>query len=104
MQEAMDMTPEEFDQAAHRLLQAEQHGTLEFPVPGSEAGGARGRGGGGAGRGEAAARWDEDDFDDETQPLRSPTSGGPAAPTRKPRGGQGGRPGSGRSRNKDTNV
>ena len=24
MQEAMDMTPEEFDEAAHRLLQAEQ--------------------------------------------------------------------------------
>ena len=106
------MTPEEFDQAAHRLLQAEQHGNLEFPVPGPAAaggasnarpasGGSGGRtrgasGGGGVGaRGDIANRWDEDDFDDETRPLRSPTTRGagganPTAPSRSRRGGAGG--------------
>ena len=32
MQEAMDMTPEEFDAAAHQLLAAERQGTLRLPV------------------------------------------------------------------------
>lgn len=31
MQEAMDMTPEEFDAAAHQLLQSERDGTLSLP-------------------------------------------------------------------------
>ena len=37
MQEAMDMTPEEFDAAAHQLLISEQEGTLRLP-PGMLAG------------------------------------------------------------------
>ena len=32
MQEAMDMTPEEFDAAAHQLLMAEQDGSLRLPM------------------------------------------------------------------------
>ncbi len=32
MQEAMDMTPEEFDAAAHQLLTAEHEGTIRLPV------------------------------------------------------------------------
>jgi hypothetical protein len=52
MQEAMDMTPEEFDAAAHQLLAAERQGTLRLPVA-SESGG-----------------WGQDDLADESVPLR----------------------------------
>ncbi|XP_059091600.1 muscle calcium channel subunit alpha-1-like isoform X4 [Tigriopus californicus] len=102
MQEAMDMTPEEFDQAAHRLLQAEQDGSLEFAVPGTD------------GDPEDGHWVDEDD---ETVPLRSPPSRfmftdprqsndqGPQAPNRQRRGGGGGGgPSMVSSRRRDTNV
>ena len=72
MQEAMDMTPEEFDEAAHRLLQAEQDGSINLP----------------------AGAWDGEEDPDETVPLRTPPArfilperqpgdqGGPQAPGR----------------------
>jgi len=53
MQEAMDMTAEEFDAAAHQLLSAERQGTLRLPVS-QDVGGWGG----------------EDDMADETVPLR----------------------------------
>ncbi len=101
MQEAMDMTPEEFDQAAHRLLQAEKAGHIKLPLSTAVGEGRRptSAGGGGAGArspgaGGASARWaggagaaDEAEFfadeDEETIPLRQP----PArftAPARQP--------------------
>ena len=51
MQEAMDMTPEEFDAAAHQLLAAERQGTLRLPV-GADSG------------------WGHDESADESVPLR----------------------------------
>ncbi len=99
MQEAMDMTAEEFDQAAHRLLQAEQAGQIRLPLTAAAAaaregggagavggsgaaagagrtGGARGGGGGGGG---AGVSWgdeveEEEGYleDEETMPLRQP--------------------------------
>jgi len=111
MQEAMDMTPEEFDAAAHQLLSAEQDGTLRLPMQlGSlaQAVGPRGSGGGGRGGGARApprtrspaaaeaAAWG-DDIPDESVPLRSSTQAShfnqseqPAAPSRRRRGGGGG--------------
>jgi len=103
MQEAMDMTPEEFDAAAHQLLTAEQDGSLRLPmqlgnlaaaVSGSSSGGrGGGRAGAGAGRGQPrsaqaeAAAWG-DDVADETAPLRSQHfNDQPAAPSRRRRGG-----------------
>ena len=74
MQEAMDMTPEEFDAAAHSLLVAEAEGTLSGPLrlPGMGGGGVGGIGGGGD------AGWGDDD---ENVPLRSPPSSLPGAPS-----------------------
>lgn len=98
MQEAMDMTPEEFDAAAHQLLTSERDGTLRLPP------------------GAAAAlplplpdpRWADED--DERTPLRQPGSlpgapsrftaaerqpsdaAAPMAPSRRRRGGGGGGP------------
>ena len=110
MQEAMDMTPEEFDAAAHQLLSAEQDGTLRLPMQlGSlaQAVGPRGSGGGRGGGARApprtrspaaaeAAAWG-DDIPDESVPLRSSTQAShfnqseqPAAPSRRRRGGGGG--------------
>ena len=74
MQEAMDMTPEEFDAAAHQLLVAEAEGTLSGPLRLPGMGGDPG--------------WGDDD---ESVPLRgAPTqfqgpagAGGPAAPSRR---------------------
>ena len=111
MQEAMDMTPEEFDAAAHQLLSAEQDGTLRLPMQlGSLAQAVAPRGSGGGGRGGGArapprtrspaaaeaAAWG-DDIPDESVPLRSSTQAShfnqseqPAAPSRRRRGGGGG--------------
>lgn len=102
----MDMSPEEFDEAAHRLLQAEQDGSINLPAGGGIGGltgalsGAAALGGG-RGRGGGHGGWGDDDFDtaDETMPLRSgpvgrfdprgvgggstgPQQGEPQAPTR----------------------
>lgn len=114
MQEAMDMTPEEFDEAAHRLLQAEQEGQLRLP---SGAGGMGGLAGALSGVAAASASgaqgggtWASDD--EEEMMLRSGPgrdrhghggpggggAGGPQAPTRS-RGGAGARRGG-----RDTNV
>lgn len=59
MQEAMDMTPEEFDQAAHRLLLAEQEGQLSLPN----------------------RQFQDEDEDQETAPLRGRRNQ-PLAPSR----------------------
>ncbi len=77
MQEAMEMTEEEFDQAAHRLLQAEQAGQIRLPLPTStsEGGAAATQGGRWGDAGAPAADEDEEylgDEDDETIPLRQP--------------------------------
>jgi hypothetical protein len=80
MQEAMDMTPEEFDAAAHQLLAAERQGTLRLPVA-TESGG-----------------WGQaDESADESVPLRqvgglpgrfepAPAAGQPLAPSRRRKG------------------
>ena len=81
MQEAMDMTPEEFDAAAHQLLTAEAEGKLSGPLRLPGMGGAIGDMSGDTGWGD----------DDESVPLRgAPTqfqgpagTGGPAAPSRR---------------------
>jgi hypothetical protein len=53
MQEAMDMTAEEFDAAAHQLLTAERQGTLRLPV------------------GQETSGWvGEEESPDESAPLR----------------------------------
>ena len=80
MQEAMDMTPEEFDEAAHRLLQAEQEGSLHLPT---------------TGWGEAAAGLLEDM--PRSPPERFTNTGrmasdAPMAPSRRRGGGSGGGP------------
>ena len=71
MQEAMDMTPEEFDAAAHQLLTAEAEGKLSGPLrlPGM---------GGMAGAMQGDSGWGDDD---ENVPLRSPSSTLPGAPS-----------------------
>jgi hypothetical protein len=70
MQEAMDMTPEEFDAAAHQLLASERDGTLRLP-----------QGGMGAAMGAMALdpRWGDED--DERTPLH-PAGALPGAPAR----------------------
>jgi len=112
MQEAMDMTPEEFDAAAHQLLMAEQDGSLRLPMQlsGLASGLAgqppppaqSGRGGRGGRQGQPrprpaaseAAAWGDDEPDSERAPLRgsapshfNPDSQQPAAPSRRRRGG-----------------
>ncbi len=72
MQEAMDMTAEEFDAAAHRLLEAEKAGQLRLPLAG---GGASVPGAPGAATSSGAANfdYDYDDYEEEeTVPLRAP--------------------------------
>ena len=71
MQEAMDMTPEEFDAAAHQLLTAEAEGKLSGPLRLPGMGGAIGDMTGDTGWGD----------DDESMPLRSPSSTLPGAPS-----------------------
>merc|ERR1719225_1755331 len=56
MQEAMDMTPEEFDAAAHQLLQQEHDGSLRLPQPRPPSGGLA-----------PDSRWGDED--DERTPL-----------------------------------
>ena len=71
MQEAMDMTPEEFDMAAHQLLTAEAEGTLSGPLRLPGMGEITGDMPGDTGWGD----------DDENVPLRSPVSSLPGAPS-----------------------
>jgi len=74
MQEAMDMTAEEFDAAAHQLLTAEREGTLRLPVSP-----------------EAAGWAGEEESADESVPLRmqgryghqAEATNQPLAPSRK---------------------
>ncbi len=94
MQEAMDMTPEEFDAAAHQLLQSENTGALRLPanLPSLQP------------RGGLAPDPSWGDEEDERSPLnpgmperftareRQP-SDLPAAPSRRRRGGPPGPPG-----------
>ena len=70
MQEAMDMTPEEFDAAAHQLLTAEAEGKLSGPLR------LPGMGVGEMPAGESG--WGDDD---ESVPLRSSSSALPGAPS-----------------------
>ena len=70
MQEAMDMTPEEFDAAAHQLLTAEAEGKLSGPLR------LPGMGVGELPAGESG--WGDDD---ESVPLRSSSSALPGAPS-----------------------
>lgn len=93
MQEAMDMTPEEFDAAAHQLLTAERDGTLRLPMQGLGAlGGLLSAGSaaqGGAAGGASASGWGDED---EGVPLRSPGAsyqGAPSHFTSEPQPGQG---------------
>ena len=78
MQEAMDMTPEEFDAAAAQLLQQERQGSLRLPQggppgPGGQQGGPPGHGvGGGL---PPDSRWGDED--DERTPL-NPLPGVPS--------------------------
>merc|ERR1719225_526555 len=71
MQEAMDMTPEEFDAAAAQLLQQERQGSLSGPLRLPGMGGAIGDMTGDTGWGD----------DDESMPLRSPAATLPGAPS-----------------------
>ena len=82
MQEAMDMTPEEFDAAAHQLLTAEAEGKLSGPLRLPGMGGAIGDMTGDTGWGD----------DDESMPLRSPSSTLPGAPSHFQAPSQGGNP------------
>lgn len=70
MQEAMDMTPEEFDAAAHQLLTAEAEGKLSGPL--------RLPGMGGVEMPAGESGWGDDD---ESVPLRSSSSALPGAPS-----------------------
>ena len=107
MQEAMDMTQEEFDEAAHRLLQAEQEGTIRLPQGGGIGGlagalsgaGAAGAGGGAVAGARGGGGWGQHDAyeADETAPLRSPHGAGPQVPSRSRTNRRGQRGG-------DTNV
>lgn len=110
------MTQEEFDEAAHRLLQAEEEGSIRLPSGGGAGGlmgamAAASAGPGGVGGVHVGGhhQWaDEDEYVDETMPLRSPPArftaperqptDGPQAPMRR-----GGRKGSSSGR-RDTNV
>ena len=67
----MDMTPEEFDAAAHQLLTAEAEGKLSGPLRLPGMGGLVGDMPGDSGWGD----------DDENVPLRSPSSTLPGAPS-----------------------
>ena len=67
----MDMTPEEFDAAAHQLLTAEAEGKLSGPLRLPGMGGVVGDLSGDGGWGD----------DDESVPLRSPSSTLPGAPS-----------------------
>lgn len=69
MQEAMDMTPEEFDAAAAQLLQQERQGSLRLPQGGPPGGGPPG---GGL---PPDSRWGDED--DERTPL-NPLPGVPS--------------------------
>lgn len=71
MQEAMDMTPEEFDAAAHQLLTAEAEGKLSGPLRLPGMGGIVGDMAGDTGWGD----------EEESVPLRSPSSTLPGAPS-----------------------
>jgi len=82
MQEAMDMTPEEFDAAAHQLLTAEAEGKLSGPLRLPGMGGAIGDMSGDTGWGD----------DDESVPLRSPAATLPGAPSHFQAPSQGGNP------------
>merc|ERR1711963_15378 len=82
MQEAMDMTPEEFDAAAHQLLTAEAEGKLSGPLRLPGMGGAIGDMTGDTGWGD----------DDESMPLRSPAATLPGAPSHFQAPSQGGNP------------
>ncbi len=88
------MTPEEFDAAAHQLLQGEQDGSLRLPQGAAAAFGAMARGAGGVGDphaqaqqaahargrggrgGAAAGGWGDED--DERAPLNPNLTGAPA--------------------------
>ena len=105
MQEAMDMTPEEFDAAAHQLLMQEQSGGLRLPserTASPTSGAADYSSGGGS----------ETDYP-ESEPLRGAparfrdeggaSGGGPVVPSRRKRGG-GGSGGSSRTNLSDPQV
>ena len=89
MQEAMEMTEREFDEAAHRLLQAEQKGQIKLDQQQQQQQQQQQpRGKQRVARFEADYEDEEEDYGDETAPLRRGERPEPARPTRARRGQQ----------------